>query len=50
MIAWIMENRRLVAQIIGFIGTIIIVIGMQQKKYDRIVFCKISNEFISAIH
>lgn len=43
------ENT-LLAQIIGFVGTIIIVIGMQQKKYDRIVFCKISNEFISAIH
>lgn len=40
----------LFAQAIGFIGTIIIVIGMQQKKYGRIVLCKISNELISAIH
>lgn len=43
-------DNKLIAQIIGFIGTIIIVIGMQQKKYGRIVFCKISNEFIAAIH
>ena len=43
-------DNTLLAQIIGFIGTIIIVIGMQQKKYGRIVFCKISNEFIAAIH
>ncbi len=43
-------DTTLLAQIIGFIGTIIIVIGMQQKKYGRIVFCKISNEFFAAIH
>jgi hypothetical protein len=44
-----LDNRTL-AQIIGFVGTIIIAIGMQQKKYGRIVFCKIANEFFSAIH
>lgn len=43
-------DKTLLAQIIGFIGTIIIVFGMQQKKYGHIVFCKISNEFIAAIH
>jgi len=40
----------LAAQIIGFLGTIIIVIGMQQKKYKNIVICKIGNEFFSAVH
>ena len=43
-------NYQLIAQLIGFLGTIVIVIGMQQKKYDAIVFCKISNEFFSVIH
>lgn len=43
-------DNTLLAQIIGFIGTIIIVFGMQQKKYGHIVFCKIFNEFIAAIH
>ena len=38
------------AQAIGFVGVAIIVIGMQQKKYDSIVLCKISNEFTAAIH
>ena len=50
MIAWIMENRRLVAQIIGFMGTFIMIIGMQQKTYDRIVLSKILNSFFSSIH
>ena len=43
-------NIRLLAQILGFVGTIIVVIGMQQKKYKSIVFCKIGNEFFAAIH
>lgn len=43
-------NLKLIAQILGFIGTIIIVIGMQQKKYKHIVLCKIGNEFFAAIH
>ena len=38
------------AQIIGSIGTVIMVIGMQQKKYDHIVLCKIGNSFFSAVH
>ena len=46
---FIMDSK-LMAQIIGFIGTVIIVFGMQQKNYGRIVFCKISNEFFSAVH
>lgn len=45
-----MTGYQLAAQIIGFLGTITIVIGMQQKKYDRIVFCKITNEFIASVH
>ena len=38
------------AQILGLIGTIIVVIGMQQKKYKHIVICKIGNEFFAALH
>lgn len=41
---------QLIAQALGFIGTIIIVIGMQQKSYKGIVLCKIGNEFFSSIH
>ena len=37
-----MTSYELAAQIIGFLGTITIIIGMQQKKYDRIVLCKIT--------
>ena len=40
---------QIIAQAIGFLGTIIVVIGMQQKKYKHIVACKIGNEFFSAI-
>lgn len=43
-------NMQMIAQLIGFLGTIIIVIGMQQKKYKHIVICKIGNEFLSSIH
>jgi hypothetical protein len=41
---------KIIAQIIGFCGTIIVVIGMQQKKYKHIVLCKIGNEFLSSVH
>lgn len=44
------DNVYLIAQLIGFLGTIAMVIGMQQKKYNRIVFCKIFNEFVASIH
>ena len=43
-------TSQLIAQLLGFLGTIIIVVGMQQKKYKHIVICKIGNEFLSAIH
>lgn len=43
-------NAALIAQGIGFLGTIVVAIGMQQKKYGRIVFCKILNEFLAAVH
>ena len=42
----IFQNKFFI-QGIGFFGTILVAIGMQQKKYDRIVACKISNEIIS---
>ena len=43
-------NIHIIAQVIGFLGTIIVVIGMQQKQYKHIVICKIGNEFLSSIH
>jgi hypothetical protein len=43
-------DNKLLSQIIGFMGTAFIVFGMQQKKYDRIVLCKISNSFLSSVH
>ena len=45
-----LTQRELIAQILGFMGTVVVIIGMQQKKYGRIVFCKIFNEFAAAIH
>ena len=44
------STNQLIAQLLCFIGTIIVVIGMQQKKYKYIVICKISNEFLSSVH
>lgn len=44
------DNVYMIAQLIGVLGTIAVVIGMQQKRYNRIVFCKIFNEFIASIH
>ena len=34
----------------GFLGAIIVAIGMQQKIYDRVVICKIGNSFCGGIH
>ena len=44
------NTNHLIAQLLGFLGTIVIVIGMQQKKYKQIVMCKIGNEFLASIH
>ena len=44
------NTNQLIAQIIGFIALAIIVVGMQQKQYGRIVLCKIANAFLSVIH
>ena len=41
---------QLIAQALGFLGAIIIVIGMQQKQYKHISICKISNEFLGGMH
>ena len=41
---------QLIAQILGLLGTIVIVIGMQQKQYKHIAMCKIGNEFLSGVH
>ena len=43
-------SPKLMSQILGLIGTLIIVIGMQQKKYKHIVICKIGNEFFASLH
>lgn len=40
----------IISQVICFIGTFAILIGMQQRKYDRVVMCKITNEFTAAVH
>ena len=45
-----LTKMQLIATLIGFVGTGIIVIGMQQKKYKHIVMCKIGNELMTAIH
>lgn len=45
-----MTNTQLIAQGIAVLGTVIVVIGMQQKKYGQIVLCKIINEFLAAVH
>ena len=42
--------NQLIAQIIGFVALAVVVIGMQQRQYGRIVFCKITNAFLSVIH
>jgi hypothetical protein len=44
------DNVYMIAQLIGVFGTIAVMVGMQQKKYNRIVFCKIINEFMASIH
>ena len=43
-------SPKMMSQILGLIGTIIVVIGMQQKKYKHIVICKIGNEFFASLH
>ena len=45
-----MPDHILLGQLIGSIGTIAVVIGMQQKSYDRIVLCKILNSFFGGVH
>lgn len=37
-------------QCFGFLGTALVIIGMQSKIYGRVAGCKIANEFISGIH
>ncbi|MBR0446815.1 MAG: YgjV family protein [Oscillospiraceae bacterium] len=45
-----MPHNVLIGQLIGFVGVIAVVIGMQQKSYDRIVLCKILNSFFGGVH
>jgi hypothetical protein len=45
-----LTNAYLISQLLALAGTIIVAIGMQQKKYDHIVLSKITNEFLGAVH
>ena len=36
-----MTTPQIIAQVIGFLGTIMVIFGMQQKQYKHIVMCKI---------
>ncbi len=45
-----MTTTQIIAQVIGFLGTIMVIFGMQQKQYKHIVICKIGNEFTSSVH
>ena len=45
-----LTGYQLAAQLIGFCGTIAVIIGMQQKRYSRIVICKMANELFASIH
>ena len=42
-------QNKIFIQAIGFIGTFIISIGMQQKTYGRVVLCKIGNSLFSGL-
>ena len=44
------DTRNLIAQIIGFAALAIVILGMQQRQYGRVVFAKIANSFLSTIH
>ena len=50
MLDFIIQHRILIAQIIGSFGMIAVVIGMQQKQYDRIALCKMLNSFFGGVH
>ena len=50
MLDFMIQHRFLIAQIIGAFGPIAVVIGMQQKQYDRVVLCKILNSFFGGVH
>ena len=44
------ETLKIIAQVLGFMGAAIVVIGMQQKEYKRVAICKISNQFLGGVH
>ena len=41
---------KIIAQVLGFMGAIFVVVGMQQKKYKQIFMCKIANQFLGGVH
>ena len=44
------ETLKIIAQVLGFMGAAIVVIGMQQKKYKHISMCRIANQFLGGVH
>lgn len=43
-------QSELFGQIIGFFGTLLVAVGMQCRSYNKVVFVRTSNAFISALH
>ena len=41
---------KIIAQVLGFMGAALVVIGMQQKEYKQIFICKIANQFLGGVH
>ena len=41
---------QIIAQVLGFMGAALVVIGMQQKEYKQIFMCKIGNQFLGGVH
>ena len=41
---------KIIAQVLGFMGAAIVVVGMQQKEYKHVAICKISNQFLGGVH
>ena len=43
-------QSELFGQLIGFLGTAMVALGMQCKSYNKVVFVRTANAFISALH
>ena len=47
---WTFLQSELFGQLIGFLGTAMVAIGMQCRSYNKVVFVRTSNALISALH